>query len=765
MARLDALIGARRNVVLAVWLALAVAAAPFALHQSDHLSAGGFSVGHSQSAAVDEALARKFPQLGRTEMAVLLWPLRGATAGGLEAAVGRVQRALRGIGGVTLSKQTREKAVFAAGLAGPMLLPLEVSVGESRAMDIAGRLRARLHAERGEKVEMHLLGESALWTGLQETARRQLAAAERIAFPLLLIALLMIFGSFWAAALPLALGAVAVVIAGALIYCCSLAVGLSSYTVNAASMLGLGIAVDYSLIMVARMRQELAGGCDAAAARGRMLGTSGTVVLFSGLTVIVALAGVWAVPVATLRSMALGGMLVIAVSVVASLTLLPALVDVLGAGRVGARGLRGGRGGRKRREWGGSRGSRGSGGSREQRPPGRRGRHSPPGRHSHGGWERWAEVVTGHPLVWLIAAGALLIAFCAPALSMQTGTGVLAQLDSANETRVAFARAASIAGPGALAPVFVVIHAERHLSGASLLQATARARNLARHAEDVRELGATQRSPAGAYAAFTVVPSVSPESAAAEGLVRRLRRSLSQVARSSAGVRVGVGGGSARQLDEVQAVRASIWMVLAIVLGISLIPLTVLLRSVLLPVKAILMNMLSVGAAYGVLVIVFQWGWFDGPLGYRAPGRVDTIVPPLLLALVFGLSTDYEVFLLSRIRERWLSSGSSRRAVAEGLAASARTISGAAFVIVCVFAVFSATGVQTIKELGVGAAVAIAIDATLIRLVLAPAVMELLGDWSWWLPGPLARLLSRPGPRVGDSLAGRSRTGRSPHSA
>lgn len=721
MARLDALIGARRNVVLVAWLLLAVVAAPFALHQSDHLSASGFSVPHSQSAAVDEDLAREFPQLGRTNMAVLLWPLRGATAAMLEAAIARVQRALHGIAGVRLSKQAREKAVFAAGLVGPLLVPLEVSVGESRAQDIAERLRVRLRAERGERVEMHLLGESALWTGLQETAKQQLAKAERIAFPLLLIALLMIFGSLWAALLPLALGAVAVVITGALIYFSSLVAGLSSYTVNAASMLGFGIAVDYSLIMVARMRQELAGGRHVAVARRLTLGTSGTAVLFSGLTVIAALTGVWAVPIATLRSMALGGMLVVAVSMIASLTLLPALIDALGAGRVGARGLQGWR------------------------------RRMPRIKHSHASWERWADLVTGHPLAWLIAVTAVLLALCAPALSLRTGTGVLAQLDSANETRIGFARAASIAGPGALAPVFVVIHAEHPPAGTNLSQATARARQITRHTGNVRELGTTQLSHGGASAAFTAVPSVSPESAAAEGLVQRLRRSLSQLA--GPGIGVGVGGGPARQVDEVQAVSASMWMVFAIVLGISLIPLTILLRSVLLPVKAILMNILSVGAAYGVLVIVFQWGWLDGPLHYRAPGHVDTIIPPLLLALVFGLSTDYEVFLLSRIRERWLSSGNSRRAVAEGLAASAKTISGAAFVIVCVFVVFSATGVQTIKELGVGAAIAITIDATLIRLILAPAAMELLGDWNWWLPSPLAHLLPRPTSAAVDGLA------------
>jgi RND superfamily putative drug exporter len=183
------------------------------------------------------------------------------------------------------------------------------------------------------------------------------------------------------------------------------------------------------------------------------------------------------------------------------------------------------------------------------------------------------------------------------------------------------------------------------------------------------------------------------------------------------------------------------WKVLLFVLGLSYIVLMVLLRSAVLPLKAVLMNLLSVGAAYGVLVAIFQWGWIDGFLGFESPGHIDTLTPPLVLAVVFGLSMDYEVFLLSRIRERFQATGDTQRAVAEGLARSARTITSAALIMVAVFAVFAGTGLPSIKELGVGNAVAIAVDATLVRLILVPAAMELLGSWNWWLPRPLARVL------------------------
>jgi RND superfamily putative drug exporter len=185
------------------------------------------------------------------------------------------------------------------------------------------------------------------------------------------------------------------------------------------------------------------------------------------------------------------------------------------------------------------------------------------------------------------------------------------------------------------------------------------------------------------------------------------------------------------------------WKILLFVLAFSYVVLLVLLRSVLLPLKAVVMNLLSVAAAYGVLVTVFQWGWFDGILGFDHLGFVQAMTPPLLLAITFGLSMDYEVFLLSRIRERYESTGDSRTAVAQGLAASARTISSAALIMVAVFAVFAGTGVASVKEIGLGLAVAIALDATIVRLILVPATMELMGKWNWWLPRPLGRVLPR----------------------
>jgi len=256
---------------------------------------------------------------------------------------------------------------------------------------------------------------------------------------------------------------------------------------------------------------------------------------------------------------------------------------------------------------------------------------------------------------------------------------------------------------------------------------------------EVASVAPARPSEDGSQALIAATPRHDPESPEARALVDTLREPgpVDPVAR------VEVGGATAQVEDFKDLVSGSMWKIVLFVMAFSYLALLVLLRSVLLPLKAVVMNLLSVGAAYGVLVAIFQWGWIDGFLGFESLGYVNTMTPPFLLAIVFGLSMDYEVFLLSRIRERYDATGDNRRAVGEGLRASAGTISSAALIMVAVFAVFAGTGVPSIKEIGLGLAVAIALDATLVRLVLVPATMELMGRWNWWLPRPLARVLPR----------------------
>jgi uncharacterized membrane protein YdfJ with MMPL/SSD domain len=711
--RIDTATQAHSKRVLGLWLLVILATAPFAIRESDHLIPGGSAPAGTQSASVESALVRNFPQVGDARIAVLLWPQAHATAAALEADIARVGRSLHGIADIRLTSKARQLALFSAGLVGPIILPLQVTGSESQAEMIDKELRVRLGIDGpvSNHVQIHLLGEGALWTGLQETYKRDLASAEKVGFPVVLVVLLLIFGSLSAASLPVLLGIGAVIVTSALIYGLSLIAGLSIFITNTASLIGVGVAVDYSLIILARVRQELKAGHSLNEAQTIALATSGRTVIFSGLTVTASLAGLWIIRDGTLRSMALGAILAVVVSVVMAVTLLPALITLFGARRIGANAF-------------------------AARLAPRASRFTLRPRFS---WERWTQIVTGHPAVSLLAVGSLLVIMCVPALSMHTSTGALRELNVANETRVGDSEAATIQGAGALGPIYVVAHAA---NTAALRRGQAqieRLRSAAEGLKNVKRVGRTTTSADGTYAMFPVIPTVDPESSIAKHMVAQLRT----LAASTTGnaISLNVGGTSAIQLDQEHEISGGMWKAVLAVLLLSFIILMLLLRSLVLPLKAIMMNLLSVGAAYGVLVAVFQWGWSDSIFGYHALGHLEVLTPPLILAIVFGLSMDYEVFLLSRIRERWLVSANSRDAVASGLAASAGTITSAALILVCIFAVFVGTGVASIKEIGLGGAVAIGIDATLIRLVLVPALITLLGEWNWWWPHPFERAL------------------------
>jgi RND superfamily putative drug exporter len=498
---------------------------------------------------------------------------------------------------------------------------------------------------------------------------------------------------------------------------------MSVFVTNMASMIGIGVAVDYSLFILARYREEIRAGADRAAARATAMATSGTAVAFSGLTVIVSLAGLWMIDNQALRSMALGAMLVVAVSVVASATLLPVLIALFG-----------------RRAYAHNRLFTITGLLVRSRAPRRPGSTCPDVERL-GFWRRWTNAVMRRPVIAVVATSSLLLVLAAPVLSLHTSTGALAQFPKGNETRVGFEAAASLGGRGASGPVAVLVRFHRGTAAAPDNRAAVDAvrLRLAGDPQVVRVAGVRIARDSRA-ALVTAIPRRESEATATKHLVAQLRHDLPRTVPAAA---TAVGGSAARQYDVENMISGSMWKIILFVLGLSYVVLLILLRSVVLPLKAVLMNLLSVGAAYGVLVVVFQWGWLDGLLGFSHLGHLDVLTPPLVLAVVFGLSMDYEVFLLSRIRERWEATGDSRQAVAEGLAASARTITSAALIMASVFMVFTFTGVPSIKELGLGNAVAILIDATIVRLILVPATMELLGDWNWWLPKPLARILPR----------------------
>ncbi|MDA0180483.1 MMPL family transporter [Solirubrobacter phytolaccae] len=701
MDRLERLIARHRRLVLIVWLAIVVVSVPFAGRQTENLTGGGFESKGSGSQLVSEASERDFGRPG--ESLAVVFDNRDGDAAKLAAAVDRVERdGFKDVEAVRLEPQAAEAA--RASTEPVVIMPLVVEGDRDEAVDAATVMRENLHAgEAGDDLPVHLVGQSALWAGIQELSKEDLEQAELFGLPIVLIILLIVFGSLAAAALPLALGVASVVVTGAIIFFLSQVYGMSTFVTNMASMLGIGVAVDYSLFILARYREELAEGHSADDARAVALRTSGMAVAFSGVTVIVALAGLFLIDATVVRSMAVGAIVVVGIAVLAAVTLLPALIAALGH-RVSEPGKVIGK-------------------LRRKRAP----------KPGPGFWERWTAMLMRRPLPFALAATAIMLAIASPALVMKENTAAIAMFPKDFETRVGFDLAAGqLGGPGALGQVELLADFRGPADQAALGPFVDELKEL----PNVQAVADPVLSKDGTKALILITPQLSPENEATVLLVKRLRGLLPPT-----GGELHVGGPTAQNLDDTAVISGSLWKVALFVVVLSFLVLLVVLRSVVLPIKAVLMNALSVAASYGVLVMVFQWGWFDSVTGFESLGYVQAITPALLLAVVFGLSMDYEVFMLSRIKERYHATGDTQQAVSQGLAASAKTISSAALIMVAVFAIFAGTGVPQVKEIGVGLAVAIALDATIVRLVLVPTTMQLMGDKNWWIPQWLDRIL------------------------
>jgi RND superfamily putative drug exporter len=716
MVKLAGFLGRRRRWVLAGWVVIVALALPISMHQTDHLTGGGFDVPGSESKEVSDSLKSDFGDESGN-MAVLLQAEPGADRAQRAAAVDRVDHAVAGLDEVSLPPATVRRAEVALQRSGTAMLPLFSEKSSDRQIDSAAELREDLEPGTAvDGVTTYLAGQPTIWAGMQELSKEDLKKAEGGGFPIVAIILLVVFGSLAAAVLPLVLGFVSVIVTGALIYFLSQQIETSVFVTNMASMIGIGVAIDYSLFILARYREERARGLDQDAARAEALSTSGLAVAFSGLAVIVSLAGLWMVDNQALRSMALGAMTVVAISILTATTLLPALIAMLGdrvlPGGIVAKAL--------------SFIGRPFKGLRHERP------------EREAFWVRWTTRVMARPWVAVIGVSAVLLTLAIPLLSIETGTQAIKQFPKDSDVRIGNELASKQLG-GGTDPVQIV--ASFGDGDGPRVDRVAVA-SFTRTIESTPGVSAVTRpSYANDSVLIQATPSAPSESDATIALVERLRDQVVPATALAHVATVDVGGETARSQDARFQVSSSMWKIILFILALSFLVLMVMLRSLLLPLKAVLMNLLSIGAAFGVLVAIFQWGWFSNLLGFESQGALDTINVPLIFAIVFGLSMDYEVFLMSRIREHYLEHGDNERAVAEGLSTSARTISSAALIMTCVFAVFVLTGVPSIKELGLGCAVAIALDATLVRLILVPAAMKLLGGWNWWFPSWLDRAL------------------------
>jgi uncharacterized membrane protein YdfJ with MMPL/SSD domain len=542
---------------------------------------------------------------------------------------------------------------------------------------------------------------------IDQQSTASIGRAEGLSFPVLLILLLVIFGGLAAASLPLAIGALAILGSFTALRLLTLVTGVSVFSLNITTILGLGLGIDYGLFMVSRFREELGRRASVEDAVAATVATAGRTVAVSGITVATVLASLMLFPETILRSMGYGGVATVVVDMMAALTVLPALLAVLGP-RVNALRIR----------------------------PARQ-----PAAEQAGGWYRLAHSVMRRPVLYAVPIVVLLIGLGSPFLHVIWG-GVDATVLPAAAAPRTVTEALNRDFPGnPTSPIEAVVQ----FPGA-IAAAPARSAGLAAYAARLARVpgvtGAQVTGARGATGRVDLRYAPGPYSPQARAIVSRVR-----AVAPPAGARAQVGGPTAALADELSSIGATLpWMAL-MVAAATFVLLFLAFGSVVLPLQAIVMNVLSLSAMYGVMTWIFQDGHLSGLLGFTPNGTISPISPVLVFAIMFGLSMDYEVFLVSRIRERYDATGDHRAAIANGLQRTGGVITSAALLLIIVVGAFSASSITIIKLIGVSMIVALILDATLVRVLLVPATMRLLGTASWWAPAPLRRLYARYGIR------------------
>jgi len=548
-------------------------------------------------------------------------------------------------------------------------------------------------------------GDATLSRDFTKLSESDLQTGEAIGIPIAFVILLAVFGTLVAALVPVVLALFAIVVALALAALIGQISPLSFFVVNMLTFMGLAVGIDYSLFIVSRCREERRRGRDQLEAIAVAGSTASRAVLFSGMTVVLALVGMLIVPTKIFVSLAVGAILAVLVAVAAALTLLPAILSLLGD-RIEAVRI----------------------------PLLSRLTHD---EAHHGVWGRIVDAVMRHPVVGLVVTVAVLLVAAIPYASIHTGSSGVSSLPDSARAKQGFLVLNRQFSAGDVTPATIVIDG-----------AVATPQGRTAYLTLTHELGRDGRFgpllpaiyPAKRLAVITVPVDGDPNSTAALDAVRDLRHTYLPAALHGSDLRAYVDGASAQNLDYFAITDRYLPIVFALVLGLSFVLLTLAFRSIVVPASSIAMNLLSVGAAYGLLVLVTQQGHGASIFGFQQVPVVEAWIPLFLFSILFGLSMDYQVFLLSRIRERYDQNGDSRESVAYGIGSTAHLITGAALIMVAVFAGFAAGQLVMFQQMGFGLGVAILIDATLVRTILMPAWMELLGDRNWYLPAFLGWL-------------------------
>ena len=736
--------------IVAVWVAALLLAAPFAPRVADQLQAGGFILDDLESARAKALLEAELGAPPSALVIVFSSPTLEAGTPAFEAAAAEAVRDV-------------PSAPHVARVVSHLLAPRQVSADRHTAYDVVFLdlppdaspealpvLREALQPVAN--LDVALAGGPAFYGDVQTVSEADLQRSELISLPLAALTLLLVFGTVVAAGIPLVVGGSAVVVALAVLFAVASATPMSIFVLNLATLLGLGLGVDYSLLLTSRFREELAArpsGPDRVPEAVRVtVATAGRAVFFSGLTVLLGLLGLVLFEFMILRSVGIAGAIVVGLAVLAAVTLLPAVLTIVGTNvdRLAIRRV-------------------------------------DPGTSTDGPWARLARRVMAHPVAFLVPTLALILLLGSPFLHVRFNAPDSSILPPSVPSRAAFDILRAEFGEGEFAPIVLAIRTTGPAtSPANLAALYEYSRRIAADPRVTRVEGLVDVDPRltleqyqllygapggppdrfsqealaattrGDLTAFTVITGFGPNREEGKALVADLRRGPLA---PPAGMSALVGGGAADVADVVDRVAADFPRTALFIVVTTYLVLFLLLRSVILPAKALVMNTLSIVASFGAMVWIFQDGNLSAVLGFQPVGFVETTQPVILFCVLFGLSMDYEVFMLTRTKEVWDRTHDNTEAVARGLERSGRIVTSAALVVVVVAGSFAFADIVLIKALGIGMAIAVALDATVVRALLVPATMRLLGRWNWWLPAPLERITGRLPLVEGDEAAAR----------
>jgi RND superfamily putative drug exporter len=685
----------RRRTVVIGWVVLLVVALGLSGAVGTKYS-NNFSLGGTESQRATDLLKRDFPAQAGDEDAIVVRARQGSVTD--PAVRARIEPALKKI--ARMPHVTGVASPFASGGAHAISHDKRIAFAtvtfDQRANDLdkadIQRVIDAAQAARSPQVQVELGGQA-----IQQAQQASLGFVTLVGLAAAIIVLLITFGSILAMGLPIITALLGLGTGVAILGLVSHFVDMADFTTELATMIGLGVGIDYALFIVTRFREEHRAGASADDAAVGAMDTAGRAVLFAGTTVIIALLGMFTLGVSFLYGVAIGAAIAVTMTMLASLTVLPALLSRFG--------------------------------ERLARP--RRG-----GGASGGGWRRWSAAVQRRPWPAAIAGLAIMLVLTAPVLSMHLGTGDQGNDPTSRTTRRAYDLLSEGFGKGFNGPLLVVAQLPNKGDAGALQRVGATLRST----PGVASVAAERVSPAGTTATFTVYPTTSPQDTKTNDLVKSLRDDRLPAVERTTGTTLLVGGATATSIDFSHVLAVKLPLFIAIVVGLSALLLLLVFRSLVIPIQGALMNLLSIGASLGVTVAVFQQGWLAGLLGVQK-GPIEPWLPVMLFAIVFGLSMDYEVFLVSRIHEEWMRRRNASRAVGDGLALTGRVITAAATIMICVFLSFVLGDDRAIKLFGFSLASAVFLDAFVVRSLMLPAVLHLLGERTWSLPAWLDRRL------------------------